>query len=298
MTHIKPSVLIAYVLVVLIWSTTPITIQWSSQGVDFLFGITARMTIGSLLAVMLCLWRYKKLPLDSHALTVYGVSAMAVYAAMLIVYWGAQFIASGLVSVLFGFTPVITAFMAAMLLKTERLTGVKIAGGLLGVAGLLVIFMDQIHLGEKALLGIGAVMVSVVLHSLSTVLVKRINHQLPALVITAGGLLLSLPLFWLTYILFALPLPDVIPQKTLLSIVYLGVMGSLVGFVCFYYVLQHMTAGSVSLITLLTPVIALWIGYVFNHEHLDAMFLWGTLLVLLGLLWHQWGTRLLKKIRL
>ena len=88
MTHIKPSVLIAYVLVVLIWSTTPITIQWSSQGVDFLFGITARMTIGSLLAVMLCLWRYKKLPLDSHALTVYGVSAMAVYAAMLIVYWG------------------------------------------------------------------------------------------------------------------------------------------------------------------------------------------------------------------
>jgi len=296
MAHIKPSVLLAYILVVMIWSTTPITIQWSSQGVDFLFGITARMTIGTVLAVMLCLWRYKKLPLHATALYVYSVSAMSVFGAMLIVYWGAQFIPSGLVSVLFGFTPVITAFMAALLLQNERLTGVKITGGLIGIAGLLIIFMDQLHTGHAAFLGVAAVLVSVFLHALSAVLVKRAHHQLPALNITAGSLLLSLPLFWITYALFAPPLPEFIPHKALLSIIYLGVMGSLVGFVSFYYVLQHMTAGSVSLITLLTPVLALWIGYAFNHEVLDMMFAWGTVLVLLGLIWHQWGRRLLKKI--
>ena len=296
MAHIKPSVLLAYVLVVMIWSTTPITIQWSSQGVDFLFGITARMTIGTMLAVALCLWRYKKLPLHVTAIYVYSVSAMAVFGAMLIVYWGAQYITSGLISVLFGFTPIITAFMAALLLKNEHLTGVKISGALMGVAGLLIIFMDQLQLGHAVLLGIVAVLFSVFLHALSAVLIKRVDHQLSAINITAGGLLLSLPLFWLVYFLFAPPLPAFIPTKTLLSIVYLGVMGSLVGFVCFYYVLQHMAAGSVSLITLLTPVLALWIGYVFNHEVLDIMFAWGTVLVLSGLIWHQWGSRLLKKV--
>jgi len=296
MAHIKPSVMVAYVLVVMIWSTTPITIQWSSQGVDFLFAITSRMTIGAVLAAVLCLWRYKKLRLDATALYVYAVSAMAVFGAMLIVYWGAQFISSGLVSVLFGFTPIITAFMAAVLLQNEHLTGVKISAGLIGAVGLMVIFVDQLHMGSAAVIGAVAVLLSVFLHALSAVLVKRVDHKLPALQITTGSLLLSLPLFWLSYFIFAPPFDGDIPQKALLSIMYLGVMGSLLGFVSFYYVLQHMSAGSVSLITLLTPVLALFIGYVFNNEMLDVMFVWGTVLVLFGLIWHQWGNRLLKKI--
>jgi len=69
----------AYALVVLIWSTTPLTIKWSGQGVNFLFGVTARMTIGTLLAALLTIWQYGALSYDKKALQVYLSVGLAIF---------------------------------------------------------------------------------------------------------------------------------------------------------------------------------------------------------------------------
>ncbi|MBI3188518.1 MAG: DMT family transporter, partial [Gammaproteobacteria bacterium] len=215
----------AYALVVLIWSTTPLTIKWSGQGVHYLFGVTARMTIGAVLATLLALWQYRALPRDRKAIQVYVTVGLAIYGAMLPVYWGAQYIPSGLISVIFGLTPILTAALAAQLLQEQRFGFNKILGAVLGVAGLAIIFIRQINLGDHAAWGLGAVLIAVVLHSLSAVVVKKINARLPALIVTTGGLIVSLPMLWLTYVAFAPVLPEVLPSRALWAIIYLGVMG-------------------------------------------------------------------------
>ena len=52
----------AYLLVIIIWSTTPLAIKWSGESVGFIFGVSARMLIGAVLAMALTLVYFKKLP--------------------------------------------------------------------------------------------------------------------------------------------------------------------------------------------------------------------------------------------
>ena len=289
-------IIIAYFLMILIWSTTPLAIKWSSQGVDFISGLSLRMFIGAALAFSLALLWYKQMPLHREARQVYLASALAIYGSFMLVYWGAQYIPSGLISVLYGLTPIFTAFFALFLLRNETFAVNKILGALLGILGLAIIFVGQLNFGEQAVFGILATLLSVILHSASAVWIKRLNTSLPALIVTAGGLVFSTPLFVVTLILFAEPLPGDLPSRTLWAILYLGIMGSVVGFVSYYFVLAKLSPSTVALATLITPVTALLLGKWFNQESISMTIFLGTSLVISGLLIHQFYDLIRQKI--
>ncbi|RDH82988.1 MAG: EamA family transporter [endosymbiont of Galathealinum brachiosum] len=284
----------AFIAVILIWSTTPITIKWSGEGVSYLFGIVMRMSIGTLLASFLVYLKYKKLALDKSACKVYFASAVAIFGGMMPVYWGAQYISSGLISVVFGLSPIVTGYLAWRFIHEQSFNLLKILGAIAGLSGLVIIFYKGISTGEDYILGIIAVLVAVVLHSASAVWIKSIKTDVPPLSLVAGGLLFSMPLFLTVYLVFAPPLPEVIPLKAIWSIVYLGIVGSVIGFVSYYYLLKHLPASSVALITLVTPVAALWIGNVVNNELISFEVYAGTAFVLIGLALHQ-GEDILSK---
>lgn len=85
-------------------------------------------------------------------------------------------------------------------------------------------------------------------------------------------------------------------QRSILSIVYLGIIGSLIGFIAYFYVLQKLKASTVALITMITPVIALWIGLVLNNELISVNLIIGALFIISGLGIYQWGEWLYKRI--
>lgn len=288
-------IVIAYLLMMTVWSTTPLAIKWSSQGVDFITGVSARMLIGAFFALLLTLITYKSMPMHHNARQVYSASALSIYGAMMMVYWGAQFIPSGLVSVLFGLTPIATAIFALYILDKHVLVFNQILGALIGLLGLTVIFFEQLNLGEQASLGIIATLLSVLLHSASALWIKRLNTPLPALIITSGGLLFSMPLFLITFMVFADPLPLELPLRTLASILYLGIVGSVIGFVSYYFVLAKLSASTVALATLITPITALFLGNWLNQESITLSIVVGTTLVLSGLVVHQFYGPIRKK---
>lgn len=294
--HNRLLIALAYCAVVIIWSTTPLTIKWSSEGVHFIIGIALRMAIGAGLALALVLMLYRKLPLNRQACKAYLASSMALFGGMLPVYWGAQYITSGLISVIFGLTPMITGFLAWRFIQEQSFTLAKVAGGLLGVTGLILIFVEGAALDDHYLYGVMAVLSAVILHSISAVWVKSIRVDMPALSLAAGGLLFSLPGFLVAYLLIAPPPPDELYLRAALSILYLGVVGSVLGFVCYYYLLKHLRTATVALVTLITPVVALIVGYMFNNEAVTQALYTGTGLILLGLGLHQWGDMLSNKL--
>ena len=122
----------AYISVIIIWSTTPLAIQWSGDGVGFAFGVAARMVIGlTALLLIIRLWRLP-LPFNRASIPVYLTGGLSLFVAMSMVYWSARLIPSGWISVLFGLTPLITSLLAHYLLR-EKAFSIASTSGMLGL---------------------------------------------------------------------------------------------------------------------------------------------------------------------
>jgi len=288
---------VAFLAVIVIWSTTPLAIKWSGDGPGFIFGAAARMCIGALLCWLLVVAQRLPLPWHGQARRAYLAAAVGIYGAMLSVYWAAQQIPSGWISVIFGLTPVITGLMASVWLAERALGPLKFLGMGCGLVGLMVIFGRSHSLGVHAALGVGAVALATVLHSASSVWVKRINVDLPALSLTCGALIVSVPLYAITWLVAGQGWPAELSLRAGLSIVYLAALGSVVGFVAYFYVLKRWEAGRVALLTLITPVSALWLGNVFADEPLGPQVWAGTGLIMIGLVFHQWDVGMHSALR-
>jgi drug/metabolite transporter (DMT)-like permease len=159
----------------------------------------------------------------------------------------------------------------------------------LGMAGLATIFAQGEGAGDaQAALGLAALLLAMLIYSASLVWLKRIGDDSPPLATTAGTLAVSLPLFGLVWWLAEGSVPAELPPRAGAAIVYLGVFGSVLGFALYYYVIRHMEAGRVALITLVTPVLALLLGQALNGEEITARVWFGSGLITGGLVLHQW----------
>lgn len=282
---------LTYISVILLWGTTPLAIKWSGEGPGFLFGVTGRMSIGLFCMLPMLALSRQRLQWHRKALLTYLAVSVQIFGSMLSVYWAAQFIPSGWVSVIFGLLPLMTALLAAAWLGERSLTPGKLLSYILGIAGLWVMFGSALQLGHEAVLGIVGVLVATFFQAVSSVWVKRIDGNIPALSQVTGGLLISLPLYLATWAGFDGHWPEIVSKVNLAAIVYLGAIATPIGFVFYYYLLIHQSATRVALVTLVSPVMALLLGHAVNHEPLTMKVATGTLLILGALLVHQFPGR-------
>lgn len=280
-------VTLAYITVVLIWSTTPLAIKWSVNGPGFLFGVSSRMTIGAICVLLYLAITRQPLPWNRNAVRSYLAVSIQIYASMLAVYWGAQFIPSGWVSVIFGLTPILTAVMAGVWLGERSLTISRLAAYGLGLAGLGILFGSALDHSPDAYLGIMGVLLSAFFQAAGSVAVKRVDSGLPSMTMLGGGLLFSVIGYLATWAIFDGNWPDHLSTASALSILYLGLIATTMGFAMYYYVLKHLAATRVSLINLITPVTALLLGHIADNEPVTPRLVLGTFLILSALLMHE-----------
>ena len=278
----------AYLTVIIIWSTTPLAIQWSGIGVGYEFGVAARMVIGLLALLLIIRLRGLPLPWNSHAHKVYLVSGLSIFIAMSFIYWSAQYIPSGWISVIFGLSPIITSAFATVILRENNLTAGRVIGMLLGLLGLIVVFAEGLSLTDAAWMGVVGVTIGTVSQSLGAVLLQKLKTDIPAISITAGSLIVATPLFILNFVLMQ-GWPENISTITMLSIIYLAILGSAIGFPLYFYLLKKLNAERVALIT---PVTALLVGASFNDEIISTRVWLGTVLIVTGLAIYEYGKHL------
>jgi len=286
-------VAIAFASVVIIWSTTPLAINWSSDGVSFIFGLTSRMFLGAIVCLIILWFRGNPLPLHKDARMIYVAAGTGIYGAMLCVYWSSQYISSGLIAVIFGLSPMVTAVLAHKWLGENSLTVGKVFAVILGIAGLIIIFVSNFSFGGEAYYGVIAMLAAVLIHSSSGIWVKLVDVKLSPLELTSGALLFVTPFFLITWFVLDGQIPTEITLKAFVGISYLGVIGSVIGFSLYYYILKNMAVSKVALTTLITPVLALLIGKQFNSEIVPITVWLGTFCIIMALVFHQWGDRAL-----
>ncbi|MFO7543325.1 MAG: DMT family transporter [Thiobacillus sp.] len=279
----------AYVGVILIWSTTPLAIQWSAQGASFSFAVMARMLIGLAICLMLLRATRTAFPFTQPARQLYAISGLTLFVSMLLTYWGALHIPSGLISVIYGMSPLLTGVFAALWLSERTLTPIRLAGLGLAVAGLWILFGQPWPGDGHATFGTLAVVAGMVVQALGLVWIKRLNLRISSLAITTGSLGVAVPCFVLAWVIAdSAQLPPDMPLRASAAIVYLGVLGSVVGFTLYYHLIKHLDAGRIALITLVTPVAALLVGQTLNAEFIPASGWAGIALIGSGLLLYEW----------
>jgi drug/metabolite transporter (DMT)-like permease len=286
-----------YLLVVLIWSTTPLGIVWSSETVHPTMAVLLRMLIAVVLGAIVIVYKKIEVPTHKTALKLYSYSALGIFGGMSSAYMAAQYLPSGIMSLIFGLAPLISGLIARKILDEPRFSGLRKIALTIAFFGLAVVCSDNLIVAKDNWLGLIYILAAVIFFSLSGVLVKSVKLDINPLSTTIGALTLTLPGFIAVWLIFdgSLSVEQWQP-RAVYSILYLGVFGSLIGFVGYYYILQKLEASTVALVTLMTPVIAMIFGAVFNQEVITDKILIGAVLVMLGLGLFLYGDRINRHI--
>ena len=281
------SVAVAYAIVILVWATTPLGIQWSALELGPITALLIRTLGGLALGLSIIGVLRLPLPLSRRAWTSYVAGGLGFGVGMLLVYFAALWLPSGMISVLFGLAPLVSGVLAAWWLGVRELTPVRVTALVIAIAGLAWIFRAELGLGAERLPGFVLMLGSLSCFCASGVWVKRVAAAVHPLVQTMGALLVTLPIllavWWASDEPASIELLAGASARAWGAVIYLAVFGSVIGFVSYFHLLRRVAPGQVALVTLITPVLALLLGATLNDEQIDPAVLGGALMILAGL---------------
>jgi drug/metabolite transporter (DMT)-like permease len=259
---------IAYVLCALVWGTTwfAIRVCIGPGGYPPFVSAALRFTLAAvILGAALAAGLFRPRP-DRRAtrwLVACGLLNAAGYA---LVYRAEQEISGGIAAVLYGTMPLVTATIAG-LTRTERLRPSAVAGALVGLAGIAVIFRDRMAVSAGQGLGVVLVLGSVTCASTFSVILKRHASESNSLANTAVFFPATAAGLWLlTAAVERQPLPSPLPLAPTAALVYLAVLGSVVTFGAYFYLVRHVRLATVTTLVLVEPVIALLVDALFERR--------------------------------
>lgn len=278
----KSNLMLTYALLVFIWSTTPLAIVWSVEDLHPMWALAIRFFLALPLALVL-LWLFKtRLPLDRVSLHSYLAGACSFIGSQIFTYWSTDYLSSGIIALMFGLAPLISGligrFVFQMQLSLNQWLGMGIA--LIGLSVICLGDADQ-HIQP---IGIVIALVGVLVYCVSMFWVKKINAPIDPMAQAAGSIGLSvvfsigmLPFIW-QYAPTAMP-----HAKSLFGLVYAVIMASLIAMFCYFKLVQKIKPTTLSLTTVLTPMLALLVGVLLNNEKLPLIALVGVVILLFGL---------------
>src|SRR5262249_32327244 len=189
-----------------------------------------------------------------------------------LVFWGEQYLASGLAALLNATVPLFGLPLAHRYIATEQLTARKIAGVLLGLAGVAIVCSAELGgNGAHAFSASIAIIVASLAGAQGSVLVKgRGGHFAPALLAGVQMATGCLPLMLGGILLEGNPAAFHWTTRAFVALAYLALVGSVVAFLAYYWLIRHIEVTRVLLIPLVTPLIAVLLGIALLGENIGC----------------------------
>jgi drug/metabolite transporter (DMT)-like permease len=278
-------VIVGFILISIIWGSTWLAIKIGLESVPPLYGVAIRFTLAVAILLIIMRFRGERFPVDKDSLALFlTMGVLSISLPFALVYWGEQYISSGLASVLFAVYPFVVATYSHFMLPGEKLNPYKIIGIAFGFIGILIIFWTDIRLGDASTLGMAAVLVSTLLQGMALVIIKKKGNHISPTTLNAGGMLVGVVILYLMALAFEKFSDIRFDEKGIGSILYLGTFGSVITFVTYYWLLKRVEAVYLSLVSFVTPILAVILGTVFLNEVLEPNVFSGATLVMLGIL--------------
>ncbi len=277
--------IIVIAILSLIWSSTWLAIKIGLETIPPFLAAGWRFLIAFIPLFLYSLKMQRPVPRDwrTHLFFI-GFSFVNFTAGYGLVYWGEQYIHSGLASVLFTVMPFYVAIFSIKLLPSEEINAKKMLGILIGFLGVIIIFNDQIELsGKNVVYGMIALLISPGFSALGTIIGKKARARFhPVTLNTFPILYASLSLFAIHFAFYS-GQPATFDTTAILSLLYLGIFGTALAFVLYFWLLKTTSAVLMSLITFITPPLALLWGWLVRDEPITLNLVIGMLVIFSGI---------------
>ena len=269
-----------------IWGSTWLFIKLGLADLPPLTFAGVRFLLASLILTSMILVRGVRWPRSRHDWMLIAIVGFLQFTLNYgLVFWGEEHISSGLAAVLQSSFPAFGLVIAHLYLPYERMTPIKVIGVLCGVIGIVIIFSNQLTIaGHLALFGSVALVASAFFGSYGNVLVKKYATQIDPQVLAAGQMICGFPpLLALGISIEGSPFRFHWTRLAVLSLAYLVVVGSVIAFALYYWLVRHMDVTKTMLIGLVTPVVAVVLGMIFLHERLNWRLFAGAACIISGI---------------
>jgi len=204
-----------------------------------------------------------------------------------LLFWAEQRVPSGIAAVMMATIPVFMALSEILILGTQRLTARLVLASVVGMGGVVVLVSHSLNLGGAPIDGRGAA--ALVFAAMTWGIASALNRKLPlpeskgmssGIQMLAGGVLLAVGSA--AFGEFRAFRVEAVSGKAWLSLIYLIVAGSIIGFTAYVWLLHHQSPTKVGTYAYVNPVVAVVVGYFLGGETLGLRTVVGTLFVLIS----------------
>jgi drug/metabolite transporter (DMT)-like permease len=269
-----------------IWGSTWLFIKLGLEDLPPLTFAGIRFVIACTVLVVIIRFRRLELPRTRSDWMLLGITGILSFSLNYgLVFWGEQYISSGLAALLQATLPAFGLVIAHFYLPGERMTWAKIAGVVFGVVGVGIVFSNQLGLaGGKALAGSIALVLSSFCAAYSNVLVKARGKNLNPAILAAGQMFFGMiPLLIIGIPLEGSPLSFHWTPMAVVAMLYLALVGSVLAFLLYYWLVHNMDVTKSMLIALVTPVVAVILGMFALREEMTWRTLAGGAMIISGI---------------
>ncbi len=276
----RKSWLPAYIALGFIWGCSFIFIE---LGLEFLtpFGVAfVRCALGAITLLIFVKIRKIQLPKEKSIWRKLWIVALLLNVVPGILFaFAQQYVTSVLAGIINATTPLMTLIFMLILFREEKLKGEQIIGLLIGAFGVMVVLGIWKGVGENQLLGVIALLVAVACYGYSfpyttrKILPLGLKPEAAATVQLCMAAITLLPFY-----LFDGIAEDNYQLNSLLAMLALGVLGSGFAYIWNFSIIAAVGSSIASTVTYVTPVVAVFVGWLFLaepvtwHEPVGAMF--------------------------
>jgi drug/metabolite transporter (DMT)-like permease len=275
-----------FAICVLTWGTTWFAITFQIGQVAPEVGVALRFALAGTVILGLCVLRRENLRFTPAQHAVFALQGSFMYGVSYVcVYHAEQHLVSGLVAVGYSASPLV-AGLGARTLFGVSLRPRFILGGLLGIAGVTLIFWPEFGktTGDRnTLLGAVFTVGSVLLSTVGSLTASR-NHSrgLPFWPALGFGMLYGAAASALLALLQGQSFAPPLIASWWLSLLYLALAGSVLTFACFLTLQERIGPGPTGTIGVMTPLLALLVSIAFEGFHPDVLTFAGAALAVGG----------------
>ncbi len=276
----------AFTLLGAIWGTSFLWIKIALQDIGPFTLVAFRILFGLLGLLVVMRLRRQSFPRDRRIILAFLIlSVFQTALPFTLISWGETRIDSAVASILNATMPLFTIVIAHFWLLDEKLTLSRMAGLVVGFAG-VVILMSR-DLGPAGLrgnlLGQLAVLGAAISYSVGVTFTRRHLQGQSPVVQSTLTLLFADVILWLVTPFAEHPIRLPALPITWLALLWLGLLGSCTAYLLYFYLINTWGATRASVVTYVFPVIGLILGIVFLNEAVDLRLVIGSLLVVAGI---------------
>jgi drug/metabolite transporter (DMT)-like permease len=279
--------LLAFGIIYFVWGSTFLAIRIGVREVPPFLLAGMRFLIAGFVLFGWTMARRERLPSGRQWASVFLLALLIFGLDYGLLFWAEQRVPSGLAAVMLAMIPAFMALSEIVLLKTQRLTARLGLALLIGLGGVAVLVSRSPDLGGQPIdtLGAAALIFASINWSIASALSRKL--PLPASKVMSSGTQMLVGGVFLFLASAALGEfrdfhPSAVSRGAWLSLLYLIVAGSIIGFTAYVWLLHHESPTKVGTYAYVNPLVAVLIGYFLGGEPLGLRTILGTLFVLIS----------------